>query len=62
MSRYDIFAICPLCGQEVGWINGKPNYNVVMIKTKRKTTNYYHYDCIEKEREECAKQRLTVSK
>ena len=27
--------------------------NVVMIRTKRKTTNYYHRDCIEKERTAC---------
>lgn len=52
--RYDIHTICPLCGQSISWINGKTNAGVVMIKTKRKTTNYYHRDCIEKEKEACA--------
>ena len=54
MSGYDIHAICPLCNNSVDWINGKTNTGVVMIKTKRKTTNYYHRDCIEKEKEACA--------
>lgn len=62
MSRYDIYTKCPLCNKTVELINGKTNSNIVMIKTKRKTTNYYHEDCIEKERKKCAEQRLTVSK
>lgn len=53
MSRYDIHTICPLCNKSIEWINGMTNSNVVMIRTKRKTTNYYHKDCIEKERTAC---------
>lgn len=53
MSSYDYHSICPLCGDSVGWLNGKTNSNVVMIKTKRKTTKYYHRGCIEKERAAC---------
>lgn len=62
MSRYDFIQACPICGKTAAYINGKTNTDVVLIRTKRKTTNVYHYDCIEKERRECAEQRLTVSK
>lgn len=48
--RYDIHTTCPLCGQSISWINGKTNSNVVIIKTKRKTTNLYHATCIDQER------------
>ena len=54
MSRYDIHTICPICNKSIEWINGKTNTGVVMIRTKRKTTNYYHRDCIEKERKACS--------
>lgn len=54
MSNFDYHGICPICNKSIEWINGKTNSNVVMIRTKRKTTNYYHRDCIEKERKACA--------
>ena len=54
MSIYDYHGICPLCGNPINWTNGKTNYGVIMIRTKRKTTDYYHRDCIEKERKACA--------
>ena len=37
------------------WVNGASNFDLVYIKTKRKTVNVFHYDCIEKERRENAK-------
>lgn len=49
MSRYDYHGICPICNSAISWINGKTNSDVVIIKTKRHTTNYYHKKCIEKE-------------
>lgn len=52
MNKYDIYTICPLCGQSISWINGKTNSNVVIIKTKRKTTNLYHESCIDQERKQ----------
>lgn len=54
MSRYDIHAICPLCGKTIDIINGQTMKGVQMIRTKRKTTNYYHDSCIEKEYKRCA--------
>ena len=56
MNRYDYTRPCPICGKMATYLNGRTNSDVVLIKTKRKTINVYHYDCIEKERRECAKQ------
>lgn len=50
MTRFDIHTTCPICGQAISWINGKTNSGVVVIKTKRRTTNLYHESCIENER------------
>ena len=52
MSSYDYHGICPLCGDHVDWINGKTNTGVVLIKTKRKSTNLYHEVCIDQERKQ----------
>lgn len=48
--KYDIHTTCPLCGQSISWINGKTNSGIVIVKTKRKTTNLYHEVCIDQER------------
>ena len=49
MSCYDFIKPCPICGKLAAYINGRTNTDVVLIRTKRKTTNVYHRDCIEKE-------------
>lgn len=52
--RYDIHTTCPICGRAISWINSRTTYEtnkgVVIIKTKRKTTNLYHESCIDQER------------
>lgn len=48
--RFDIHTTCPICGGAISWINGKTNSGIVVIKTRRNSTNLYHESCIDKER------------
>ena len=43
--RKATYAVCPICGKyAIGVIK--------IIKSKRGTTQYYHYECIQKEQKE----------
>lgn len=37
------------------WVNGASNSDLVYIKTKRKTVNVFHYDCMKRKGEKNAK-------
>lgn len=46
-TKYDISTECPICGKHVFWANGASNHDLVYVKTKRKSVNIYHRDCID---------------
>lgn len=50
--KYDIHSVCPLCNKSIQWLNGKTNYGVVIIKTKRKSTDLYHEKCFDEYRKQ----------
>ena len=53
-TKYDISKCCPICVQMCYWENAN-KFTFSMLKSKRRTINLYHRECVEKEQNGWAK-------